>query len=129
MHSGVAEIGSSAFDGCAVLHTGAGENVIVVPGTVTKAESLAFQSLGEAYTAQRFFLVLPAGLTEFDIGIFHDCNAVLVAPDGSAVANALYAGWYYYYSTLEDAIAGINVRYQHYYVDGVEQPHVHYGRR
>ena len=73
--------------------------------------------------------MLPASLSEFDISIFNGCNAVLVAPAGSPAANALYNGWYYYYTTLEDAMAQTNVQYQHYLVDGVEQPHVRYGRR
>lgn len=126
---GVTEIGDSAFDGCAMLHEGEDQNVIVIPSGVKRAGNLAFKDLGNAYTGQRFFLVLPASLSEFNINIFTGCNAVLVAPAGSPVASALYNNWYYYYNTLEDAIAQANVQYQHYYVDGVEQEHVRYGKR
>ncbi len=127
--SGVVEIGSSAFDGCTLLHNGADENVIVIPNTVKRAGNLAFKNLGAGYAAERFYLVLPSSLTEFDINIFTGCNAVLVAPQGSAVASALFNNWYYYYNTLADAMAQTNVQYQHYYVDGKEAYHERYGRR
>jgi len=127
--TGVVELGESAFGGCAVLHEGAEQNVIRLPETIRRAGNLAFQNLGEAYTSQRFFLVLPASLNEFDINIFAGCNAVLVAPAGSVAASVLFSNWYYYYNTLEDAMAQENCQYQRYYVDGVEQEHVHYGRR
>lgn len=127
--SGVVELGASAFEGCAVLHEGETQNVIVIPNGVKRAGNLAFKDLGEAYTSQRFFLVLPASLSEFDINIFTGCNAVLVAPAGSPVARALFDNWYYYYNTLEDAVAQANVQYQHYYVDGVEAYHERFGRQ
>lgn len=126
---GLVEIGASAFDGCERLHDGAEQNAIVIPEFVQRAESLAFQNLGAAWTSERFFLVLPGSLSEFDINIFNGCNAVLVAPAGSPVARALYDNWYYYYTSLEDARAQDDLQFQRYYVDGVEAPHVHYGRQ
>ena len=86
-----------------MLHDGAEEDAVIVPGTVKSAGNLAFKDLGSAYTARRFYLVLPSSLQEFDMNIFTGCNAVLVAPAGSAAAVALYNNWYRYYNTLEDA--------------------------
>ena len=103
MPDGIERIGSSAFDGCSMLHDGAEEDAVIVPGTVKSAGNLAFKDLGSAYTAERFYLVLPSSLQEFDMNIFTGCNAVLVAPAGSAAAAALYNNWYRYYNTLEDA--------------------------
>lgn len=107
---GIVQIGTSAFDGCTMLHDGAQTNAIVLPGTVKSIGNLAFKDLGAAYTAERFYLVLPYGLEEFDLNIFTGCNAVLVAPEGSYVAGRLYAGWYRYYNTLEDARAQRNMQ-------------------
>ena len=127
--AGVVELGSSAFDGCAVLHDGEEQNVIVIPNTVKRAENLAFRDLGAAIT-ERFFLVLPASLSEFDINIFTGCNAVLVAPAGSPVAQALFNNWYYYYNTLEDAIAQQNCRFQvERDAQGNVVPHNYNGKR
>ncbi len=125
---GVVEIGANAFDGCTLLHEGAETNVIRIPSSVRSIGTSAFQELGAGYTAERFYLVLPGGLETFDISAVYQCNAVLVVPGGAA-ANALYNNWYYYYSTLEDAIARTNCQFQRYYVDGVEQPHEHHGRQ
>ena len=127
--SGVVELGENAFNGCAILHGGAVEDVIQLPDTIVRAGNLAFRDLGNAWTSERFYLVLPSSLSEFDINIFSGCNAILVAPAGSAVANALYSNWYYYYNTLEDARTQTNCQFQRYYVNGVEQEHAHYGRR
>ena len=107
---GVEQIGSSAFDGCTMLHDGAEELAIILPSSVKSIGNLAFKDLGAGYTAQRFFLVLPYGLETFDLNIFTNCNAVLVAPAGSHAAGVLYAGWYRYYNTLEDARASRNMQ-------------------
>ena len=107
---GVEQIGSSAFDGCTMLHDGAEEFAIILPSSVKSIGNLAFKDLGAGYTAQRFFLVLPYGLETFDLNIFTNCNAVLVAPAGSHAAGVLYAGWYRYYNTLEDARASRNMQ-------------------
>ena len=127
--SGVEWFGEEVFDGCAVLHEGDPEdelNVIRLPIGLKRIGNLAFKGLGEAYVSQRFFLLLPASLEEFDLNIFTDCNAVLIAPQGSYVAGMLEAGWYYYYYTLADAMAQTNCRYK---VDPDQPTHVHYGRR
>ena len=107
---GIEQIGANAFDGCTMLHDGEETNAIVLPGSVKSIGNLAFRDLGAAYTAERFFLVLPSSLNEFDLGIFTNCNAVLVAPEGSYAANVLYTGWYQYYNTLEDARAQRNIQ-------------------
>ena len=107
---GIVQIGTSAFDGCTMLHDGAQTNAIVLPDTVKSIGNLAFKDLGAAYTAERFYLVLPSSLEEFDLNIFTGCNAVLVAPAGSYAAGRLYAGWYRYYNTLEDARAQRNMQ-------------------
>ena len=122
--SGVTFIGESAFNGCAVLHEGAEQNVIELPNTLKRVGNLGFRGLGDAYTSQRFYLVLPASLQEFDLNIFTDCRAVLVAPEGSHAAAVLYAGWYRFYYTLEDAMAQRNPQYKY---DPNDPQHEHYG--
>ena len=109
--SGVKEIGENAFNGCTVLHNGVETNVISIPAGVEKAGNFAFKDLG-AGIKDRFCLVLPSSLSEFDINIFTGCNAVLVAPAGSPVAQRLYASDYYFYNTLTDAQNKQNLRFQ-----------------
>ncbi len=123
---GVVEIGDNAFDGCTMLHGGTAENVIRLPDTLKTIGNLAFRDLGAAYTSERFFLVLPSSLESFNINIFENCNAVLVAPEGTYAASVLYANWYYYYCTLQDAIAQVNCQSKN---DLADPQHVHYGRR
>ena len=107
---GIERIGANAFDGCTMLHDGAQENAIILPGSVKSIGNLAFRGLGSAYTAERFFLVLPVSLEEFDLNIFTNCNAVLIAPEGSHAESVLYSGWYQYYHSLEDARAQRNIQ-------------------
>ena len=130
---GVVWLGEDVFNGCAVMHEGDPqnvENVIRLPGTLKNIGYRTFMELGTAYTAERFFLVLPGGLESFDISIVTNCNAVLVAPNGSVAAQVLHGNWYYYYFTLEDAMAQTNVQYRRDIDEhGVEVPHVHYGRQ
>ncbi|MBQ9197680.1 MAG: leucine-rich repeat domain-containing protein, partial [Clostridia bacterium] len=120
---GVVEIGSYAFSGCTMLHGGAEEFVIRVPSTVKRLQNNAFFNAGSGYYAERFYLVLPAGLEEFDISVVTGCNAVFVAPGGLA-AQVLYNNWYYYYLTLADAMNGIDCQYRREYNDqGIEITH------
>ncbi|MCR4883337.1 MAG: leucine-rich repeat domain-containing protein [Clostridiales bacterium] len=130
---GMVWLGEDVANGCAVMHEGDPqnvENVIRLPGTLKTIGKRSFMELGAAYTAERFFLVLPGGLESFDISIVTNCNAVLVAPSGSVAAQVLHENWYYYYFTLEDAMAMTNVQYRRDYDEhGVEIPHVHYGRQ
>ena len=128
MPDGLVEIGDSAFSGCTLLHGGAEEFVIQVPSTVKRIQNNAFYEVGNGYTANRFYLVLPGALEEFYISAITNCNAVFVAPGGLA-ATVLYDNWYYYYTTLADAKAKTNCQYQRYVVDGMEVEHVHYGKR
>ena len=103
--------------------------MIRVPGTVKRIQNNAFYEVGNGYAAERFYLVLPGALDEFDISAVTQCNAVLVAPGGLA-AQVLYDNWYYYYVTLEDAKAGTNCQYRREYdAQGLEIPHAHNGRR
>ncbi|MBQ7519631.1 MAG: leucine-rich repeat protein [Clostridia bacterium] len=125
---GLVEIGENAFSGCTLLHGGAEEFVIQVPGTVKRIQNSAFCEVGNGYAAERFYLVLPGALEEFHISAITNCNAVFVAPGGLA-ATELYNNWYYYYSTLADAKAKTNCHLQPYIVDGMEVEHVHYGKR
>ena len=129
MPTGLVEIGESAFRGCTTLHTSAETDVIRVPSTVKYIGDYAFNSVGSAIT-DRFYLILPSGLEmeTFSINIIEACNAVFVVAGGPA-ATALYNNWYYYYSTLADAIAQENCHFQRYIVDGHEVYHVHYGRQ
>lgn len=128
MPDGLVEIGDSAFSGCTLLHGGAEEFVIQVPSTVKRIQNNAFYEVGNGYTANRFYLVLPGALEEFYISAITYCNAVFVAPGGLA-AQELYNNWYYYYTTLADAKAGTNCQYQRYYVNNLEEDHIHYGKR
>lgn len=126
---GLVEIGEYAFSGCTLLHGGAEEFVIRVPGTVKRIQNNAFYEVGNGYAAERFYLVLPGALDEFDISAVTKCNAVFVAPGGLA-AQVLYDNWYYYYTTLADAKAGTNCQYRREYdAQGIEIPHAHYGHR
>lgn len=128
MPDGLVEIGENAFSGCTLLHGGAEEFVIQVPSTVKRIQNSAFYEVGSGYTANRFYMVLPSALEEFYISAITDCNAVFVASGGLA-ATALFDNWYYYYATLADAKAGTNCHYRRYYVDNLEEQHVHYGKR
>ncbi len=132
---GIVEIGDNVFSGCTMLHQNGTEEVnavlcpvIRLPATLTKAGNSAFSNMGSE-CGKRFYMVLPASLTEFDINIFAGCEAVLIAPPDSIAAGRLYDAWYYYYSTLEDAVMHTNCMYKRYYVDGEEQEHIHYGNR
>ena len=126
---GLVEIGEYAFSGCTLLHGGAEEFVIQVPGTVKCIGRNAFYEVGNGYAANRFYLVLPGALETFDISAVTKCNAVFVAPGGLA-AQVLYDNWYYYYLTLADAKAGTNCQFRRAYNDqGIEIDHMHYGRR
>ncbi len=61
---------------------------------------------------ERFYLVLPSSLESFNINIFTGCGAVLVAPMGSYAAGVLHDSWYYFYFTLEDAMAHRNLQFR-----------------
>ncbi len=61
--------------------------------------------------------------------MFRTCGGVLVAPEGSAAAGMLYGGFFYYYNSLEDAVARRDVRFKVEY-DANHQviPHEYYGK-
>ena len=101
---GIERIGSNVFDGCNNLYHGAEDDAIIIPGSVKSIGNLAFQNLG-SLRSERFYLVLPGNLEEFDLNIFNNCNAVLVVPEGSYTAGRLYSSYYLYYNTLDDARA------------------------
>ena len=123
---GVVEIGANAFKGCTLLHESTeGSNVFTLPSTLKTVGNQAFQELG-AHWGERFILVLPYGLKNFTTGLITDCGAVLVAPPGSVAANVLYTAWYYYYDTLEDALAHTNLRMRP--DETMEQSHIRYGK-
>ena len=129
MPDDLVEIGEYAFSECSLLHGGAEEFVIQVPGTVKRIRKNAFYKGGNGYTSDRFYLVLPGTLDEFDISAVTGCNAVLVAPGGLA-EQVLYDSWYYYYPTLADAKAKTNLRYKRAYDEqGIEIEHAHYGQQ
>lgn len=109
--NGVQWIGASAFDGCDVLHESTDVNVITLPGSLKTIGDLAFRDVGSSYL-ERFYLVLPSSLEFFNINIFTGCRAVLVAPMGSYAAGVLHDNFYYYYFTLEDAMAQRNVQFK-----------------
>ncbi len=125
--AGIVEIGADAFNGCTTLcgGTDAEPNAIILPNTLKKLGDRAFKDVGAAVT-NRFYLVLPASLENFNVGIIDGCGAVFVA--GGTAATVLYNEWYYYYITLEDAKVPQNLQYQLEYDEQTQSyvPHAFY---
>jgi hypothetical protein len=109
---GTVVIEDSAFKDCVMLTD------ITLPSTLKILKNHAFENTGTT-PQTRFIVVLPAGLEEMTYqnwgsgwDSFQESFATLVALN-KYTRDALYDGWYYYYTSLEDAQNGVNLCYQH----------------
>ena len=135
---GVVEIKSDAFNQTSLWHMSGTETVndqecfvIDLPDTLATIEgNSTFNGVGSGYTAERFYLLLPSSLENFNPEAFYGCNAVFVAPSGSAAAGRLHNAFFIYYHTLEDAVAKHNAQYKvEYDAAGNVVEHTYYGKQ
>ncbi len=99
---GVVIIQDSAFKDCSKLSS------VSLPESLRIIKNHAFENTGSG----RFVVQLPAGITEMTTGngagwaSFNGSTAVLVAPERSWVAAALFEDWWQFYYNLEPALIG-----------------------